>query len=281
MVNIDLEKCDVCGICTRICHESCMFIENKTLHIKYEHCSTCTQCISICPKLALSWDGHQPEPFDKSVYPTPAQMSELFKERRTIRDYKKEKIDKALLEEITSYAIYAPTHDFHLRAIIIDSDYLIDCIDTAIYNFSVRMYKWFFKYSFIFTILKIFVPAQKDEYLKAKPKLENAFKRKRGFKTRPAAIIMIIGKKNVPLSLESAQYAIYNIDLYAQTKGLACRSLVGNQFVLNRNKKLKNKLGLSKKEMIYGTLTIGYPAIKFRNKVFGKKISVQWNQNRN
>ena len=92
---------------------------------------------------------------------------------------------------------------------------------------------------------------------------------------------MIVGDKRIPLSLESAQYALYNIDLYAQVKGLACRNLVGNQAVINRNKKFRKKVGLKPAEKIFGTLTLGYPAIKFKNKVYGKNIMIQWNNNFN
>jgi len=89
--------------------------------------------------------------------------------------------------------------------------------------------------------------------------------------------VMIVGGKRIPLSLESAQYALYNIDLYAQTLGLGCRNLVGNQMFLNRSKSLRKLLKIGKDEKVYGTIAIGYPAIKFKNKVVGKQIPIQWN----
>ena len=64
--------------------------------------------------------------------------------------------------------------------------------------------------------MKLFTPDLEFEYLQAKPKLENANQRKGELKTKPAYIIMIIGNRRIPLSLESAQYAWYNKDLYAQ-----------------------------------------------------------------
>jgi hypothetical protein len=44
--------------------------------------------------------------------------------------------------------------------------------------------------------------------LKARPKLENSLKRKKAFKSLPAAMVFIVADKRVPLSLESAQYAL-------------------------------------------------------------------------
>jgi nitroreductase len=251
--------------------------ENGILKVDYKYCSTCTQCISVCPKQAITWDNVKPEKFDKSLYPDSAHFAELLMQRRTIRDYTNQKIDRLLLEEIAGFAIYAPTNNFNLRTIIIDEDQLINRIDSLIYQFSANLYNWLYRPWIIQLLIKIFSPGMEFEYLKAKPKLENAKKRNRSFKSKPAAIILIIGDKKVPLTLESAQYALYNIDLYAQTKGIACRNLVGTQMVMNKSNYLRELLGLSKNENIFGAITMGYSAINFRNKVMGKNINIQWN----
>jgi len=277
MIKIDLNKCDFCGLCLRICHESCIKFIDGILSIDYKYCSTCTQCIATCPKQALCWDNFKPEEFDKSLYPDSSQLAELLRERRTIRDFTKQQIDKSLLEEVAGYAIYAPTHDFNLRIIIVDDETIIKRIDALILKFSTNLYKWVYKPKIIYLLLKLLTPAYEFEFLKAKPKLENVIKRNKGLKSKPAAVIMIIGNKKTPLSLESAQYALYNIDLYAQTKGIACRNLVGNQLILNVNKQFKKLIGLTRDEKIYGTIALGYPAVRFRNKVCGKQINIQWN----
>jgi nitroreductase len=254
-----------------------MVIDNSILNIDYKYCSTCTQCIAICPKQALTWDNIEPELFNKSLYPDSKQIDELLKERRTIRDFTNKKIEKSLLEEIVSYAIYAPTHNFNLRVIIIDDESLIKLVDSLLLKFSNNLLKWVYKPRIVHFLLKLFTPDLEFEYLKAKPKLEKALKRNCSLKSKPAAIILIIGNKRIPLSLESAQYALYNIDLFAQTKGIACRNLVGNQMILNDNNKFRTTINLNKNERIYGTILMGYPAIKFRNKVIGKKIRINWN----
>ena len=204
-------------------------------------------------------------------------MDELFKERRTIRDFKKEKIERKLLTEIVEYGIYAPTHNFNMRAIIVDDDQIMEHVENEIYNFNVRLYKYFYKSKIIEKFIKIILPYHEYEYLKAKPKLEQSLASGRAFKTRPAALVLVIGDKRIPLSLESAQYALYNMDLYARTKGIGCRNLVGNQMILNRSKLIRNLLTLKKYEKIFATMGLGFPAVKFKNKVIGKKILIQWN----
>lgn len=277
MITIDQARCNLCGICTEICHEHCIYLHDASVSIDHKYCSTCTQCIAVCPQQALSWDHIEPAKFNKELYPEPSQMEELFKERRTVRDFKDVKIDRKLLEEIVSYAIYAPTHSYNMRAIIIDDEKMISRIDQVIYRHSLWIYRTFYKHRFLSHLIRLLTPGRVHEYLKAKPKLESASDRKRSFKSVPAAIVMIVADKRIPLSLESAQYALYNIDLYAQVKGLGCRNLVGNQMFLNKSKPLRKLIKLTKYEKIFGTMAIGYPAVRFSNKVNGKKIHIQWN----
>jgi nitroreductase/NAD-dependent dihydropyrimidine dehydrogenase PreA subunit len=277
MITIDHDRCNLCKECIEICHEYCMSIENQLLSIDFKYCSTCCQCIAICQEQALSWEKVVPAKFDKINYPGPIQINELLRERRTIRDFTNVKIDRALLEQIVNNAKYAPTHNFNFKAIIIDEPEVIENIDEAIYRFTKRLYRFVYKLKIIHQFVKITAPKFEFEYLKAKPKLEKSIQRGRAFKTLPAAIILIVGEKSVPFSLESAQYGLYNIDLYAQSLGLGCRNLVGNQMILNRSRRIRKLLRLSKQEKIFGTIAIGHPAVRFRNKVNGKQMIIQWN----
>jgi len=158
-----------------------MKIENRSLCINLKYCSTCCQCIAICPEQALSWDSIAPISFDKTNYPSPIQLDELFRERRTIRDFKKDKIDRAILEQIVSYASYAPTHNFSFRAIIIDDPEVIGKIESAIYRFTKRLYRFLYKPKVIHWMVRVFAPKSEFEYLKAKPKLKKSIERGRAF----------------------------------------------------------------------------------------------------
>ena len=277
MITVDETLCNDCELCQKICHEYCIDFEGGKISIQHNFCSTCAQCIAICPRLALSWNGIRPSPYNRDLYPGPAQLDELFRERRTIRDFKNRKIERPLLKEIVNFAAYAPTHSFERRLILLDDENLIQQMDRILYRFSARLYRSFYRPGWVHAFIKAFAPSREYEYLKAKPKLEAAVNRKRNFKTRPAAVVMVIGDRRVPLNLESAQYALYNIDLYAQSRGLGCRNLVGNQMFLNRSKSFRRLIGLKKREKILGTLALGYPAVRFRNKVNGKYLDIQWN----
>ncbi len=46
--------------------------------------------------------------------------------------------------------------------------------------------------------------------------------------------------------------------------------------VLDRNRDARTRLGLRKREHILGILLLGYPAVKFVNKVEGRTMPIAW-----
>jgi NAD-dependent dihydropyrimidine dehydrogenase PreA subunit/nitroreductase len=277
MVTLDTEKCTLCGLCVKICHEHCIALSDDTVSINHELCSTCTQCIAVCPQQALSWDSASPVAYDAARLPSPEQLDELFKERRTIRFFKKDRIDRALLEEIIAYGIYSPTNNYELRAVVVDDEEVIEEFDRIIMRFVSRIYKLFFKPKIVFNLIRRITPALDP---KDKVKMESALERGHAIR-KPAAIVFIVGDSRIALSEVSAQYALYNMILYAQVKGIGS-CLWGNARVfLDRSKAARERLGLQKHEHILGGLLLGYPAVKFANKVKGKSMSIEWIESRN
>jgi ferredoxin len=275
MIVVDGTECERCGQCVKICHEACMALGDDGVRIDYDLCSTCTQCIAICPQQALSWDSVAPVAYDRTRLPTAEQLDELFKERRTIRAFKRDRVDRALLEEIVRYGIYAPTNNYALRAVVVDDPDLMVELDRVILQFVARIYNLFFRSRIVFNLIRLITPAMDA---KDKVKMEGNLEQGGTFQDPPAATVFIVGDRRIALSEASAQYALYNIILCAQVRGIGSRLKGTGQIVLDRSKVARRRLGLHKHEHILGTLELGVPAVRFRNKVSGKTLSIQWNE---
>ncbi len=275
MITFHQDRCSGCGLCINNCHESCLAMVNGTIQIDRVLCDACAQCVAICPRQAFSWDGSQPVAFDRSLLPSAAQLMELFKERRSIREFKAMPIEQTLLQEIAASGVYAPTHNQLFKAIIVDDPVLIAQLSDAILSINNRIYRLVYQSRLIAVLADLF--GYGDEFRKALPKLEWVYRRGSTFSSTPAAIILVVGRKNVALAEASAQYALANMMYYAQVKGLgAC--LWGNApLFLDKIRPIRQRLGLKKLERIYGALYMGYPKIKFSNKVAGKALPLQWN----
>lgn len=281
MIVVDGNKCSGCGLCARICHEQCIVLTDGSgdmvAQIDHRLCSTCTQCIAICPRQALSWDHVPPVAYEDGRLPSAEQLEELFKQRRTIRHFEPDRIDRALVEEIVSYGIYAPTNNYQLRAILVDDPATMETLDGIIVRFVSWIYKLFYRSEIVFSLVRAITPAMDP---KDRVKMAGDLERGRTFDTLPAATIFIVGDRRIGLSEASAQYALYNMILYAQAKGIGSRLKGTGPIMLDRSKAAKRLLGLRKREHILGTLELGYPAVRFRNKVEGKTMSLQWNGRR-
>jgi len=275
MITLNPKECSLCGLCARLCHESCISLTEMGPLIDQQGCSTCAQCVAACPTQALTWKGLAAIQFERQRLPTPEQLDELFKERRSIRKFKRKKIDRSLLEEIAQYGGFAPTHAFNLRALIVDDDSLIDQLDLAI----VENCRWVYRLTYRIKLIAVLADwlGYGDELTKARPKIEATLQRGHSFSSMPTAFIFVVGEKKVPLSEASAQYALANMMYYAQVKGVGTCLWANGPLFIDKNRSLRQQMGIKTNERIFGAMYLGYPAVRFSNKVVGKTLSIQWN----
>lgn len=278
MVIVDGKTCCGCGQCARICHERCISLVgekgSKVAQIDQVLCSTCTQCIAICSRQALSWDGVQPAAYEPGRLPAAEQLAELFKQRRTVRRFKRAGIERALLQEIVASGIYAPTNNYDLRAVVVDDPAIMEGFDVTIMRFVSRVYNLLYRPKIVYNLIRAITPAIDP---KGKVKMEHGLKVGKSFDSLPAALVFVVGDRRIILSEASAQYALYNMILYAQAKGIGSRINGGAPFTLDRSRRSRRRLGLKKHEHILAMVELGYPAVRFRNKVEGKTLSIAWN----
>jgi NAD-dependent dihydropyrimidine dehydrogenase PreA subunit/nitroreductase len=272
VVIIDEGKCIGCGSCVEICHEGCMALDGGAVAIDHALCSTCTQCIAVCPEGALSWDGVPAVPYDRSCLPAPEQLEELFKERRTMRFFAPDRVDRALLHEIAAMGIYAPTNNYGLQAIIVDEEQTVALLDRICTDTAAKIYRLIYKPKIVFGLL-----SKLTSSLKATDKVKFEHVIARGYTLhKPPAMVFVVGEKWVAHSEASAQYYLYNMILYAQAKGLGCCLWGGGKLLLDRSKVARQRLGLRRGEHILGIVVLGYPGVQFANKVEGKSLPIRW-----
>ncbi|MBF0494025.1 MAG: nitroreductase family protein, partial [Candidatus Omnitrophica bacterium] len=116
MLNIDHAKCVKCGACVDVCPVK--VIEKKpgdfpeSVVWAPKACITCGHCVCVCPKGAISHKDIQVDKcgtVDEKLFINTAQVEQLLKGRRSIRVYKKDKIDRKVIEKLIDIARMAPT----------------------------------------------------------------------------------------------------------------------------------------------------------------------------
>lgn len=110
---VDQERCIQCGECVADCLPQIIAMEEDGYPTITDEssCIRCQHCLTVCPTAAVSVLGKKPEDsLDlKGAFPAPETMTALIKGRRSIRRYKQENLDPALLNTLLDTAWHAPT----------------------------------------------------------------------------------------------------------------------------------------------------------------------------
>jgi len=269
VITVNADKCIGCGLCVKVCHNRCVALVDAIANINTALCDRCTQCIAVCPQQALSWGDVLPVRYDKTQRPSPEQLDELFKERRSIRFFKKDSLDRSLVEEIVNYGIYAPTNNHNLRAVVVTDRRAIEALERIVVRFNARIYELFFKPELIFALLSRLSSA-------VNPHVRVKLEERRHDLFNPAAMVLVVGDQRIAFSEASAQAALDHMTFYAWVHGVGSCLWGAGQIILDRNRAARERLGLQRREHILGILLLGYPAVNFVNRVEGRRMDIQW-----
>lgn len=117
LFSIDESKCKRDGICAADCPLQLIQITGEAafpspIEGAEQFCINCGHCVAICPHSALALKTMRPEecfPVNKEALPTPEQAKLLLTARRSMRTYKKQPVDRKVLNELINVARHAPS----------------------------------------------------------------------------------------------------------------------------------------------------------------------------
>jgi len=115
-VRIDEATCTQCGQCARICPTEILKLEDGRVHVgdSLLGCIACGHCMMVCPGGSIAVTGRGISPED--LLPLPLvearadgdALAALMQARRSVRRFRDEELDPALLDRILTLASSAP-----------------------------------------------------------------------------------------------------------------------------------------------------------------------------
>lgn len=130
---VDRTRCINCGLCAADCPSRIIDMTDEGPAVTRPNglkCIRCQHCLSICPKGAVSVVGVGPEDclLAQEELPAADKVEYLLKTRRSVRRYKKEDLDPALIGKLLGAASYAPTgkNARKVRFTVIDKGEVMD-----------------------------------------------------------------------------------------------------------------------------------------------------------
>lgn len=115
---INSEKCNLCGLCIKICKDFSLMIDKNGKLIVSDKpvfgCFACGQCAAICPNEAIEIEGREFSKDDLIDYPDKESKSDyehlhkLLLGRRSVRDFKDKQVEKEIIDKIVFTSSTAP-----------------------------------------------------------------------------------------------------------------------------------------------------------------------------
>lgn len=108
---VNENTCVRCGLCVSDC--VCTIIEMEDIPFiaptNLEKCIRCGHCQAICPTSSITLNGIAPEALPAAERPTTERIIEsVIKNRRSVRNFSKDPVDKNILEKVIDIAAWAP-----------------------------------------------------------------------------------------------------------------------------------------------------------------------------
>ncbi|TFG02416.1 MAG: 4Fe-4S dicluster domain-containing protein [Promethearchaeota archaeon] len=249
IVGIDKDKCTKCGLCVNECPASNITMEGEdgvAMFDPLKPCINCGHCIAICPTNAvmykrmkddaLSFEGVQ----DPSKLIPHETMYQFIRAKRSIRQYKEDKVPPDMLKKVIDSMRYAPTGTNlrNMKCLVISDAEKIKTLSEEIVN------AW-----------SMTMPGEYSKMLQQKREGDPIF-------YNAPHVIILHSKSSSPMDYINAAIAMTYGMFCAQSLGLGTCWIGLAYIILSQNKELQKKTtGIRGK--ILGIMSIGYPAVKY------------------
>lgn len=250
-ISVDTSKCIGCELCIKNCVAHNIKKHNEKAEIILEDCVLCGQCAAICPKKAINISGYDEEPIDTQDYHLdPKTVLEVIRFRRTIRQFKQDRIPNEVISQILEAGRLT-----HTAKNTQDVSYIIlDKEKEQIEQLAVRLFKK------VKPFADMLSPMAKNN------KIHDHF----FFFNAP--LVLVILANNATNGLLAAQ----NMEFVSEAHGLGV--LYSGYFTMaaNISPKIKKALKIPKGKKVAMTLVLGYPNVKFRRSTQHEKIDITY-----
>jgi len=277
---IDNNKCTLCGTCTEICGAKTLEIINaKLVQTHTSSCCMCAHCAAICPQNAIEANSENFRNFKvKNIDNNSTEVEKLLIGKRSVREFKKNEIEKNILEKLIYFAEKAPSSSNQRKReyiIVTDKNKILDLEKTVLKKFNA-----------LNIILKPFIIKAVNVFSKNMAsylslvwddikKMNEDFEKGEFpiFRNAPC-VVCFVAPKNAVQAKDDCVIAEQYMMLYAQSLGIGSCIIGYAQYA---HKAVEKKLNISKNKKIYAVAIFGYSKFKYKKEIeFLNKPKTTW-----
>ncbi len=283
MITIDIEKesCIKCGKCVRVCPAYILTQEDSKAEIGKRNvhtCIVCGHCVAACPTDSVihsEFPEQKVHTLNREILPSPEQVMELCKARRSNRAFLSSPVPEEYLGQIVEAAHLAPTASNGQEVsftIVTDPDLIKQISDITIETFQNTIKK------ITNPLVKPFINLISPEAKSAVPKLSAVIaKHKSGTDAilRGAkAVLFIHTPSSSNFGRQDANLAYQNASLMAESLGVSqfYTGYVCIAIDLDKKKSLAKLLNIEGN--IHAGMALSMPAFKFSKYTDRKEVNL-------
>jgi nitroreductase/NAD-dependent dihydropyrimidine dehydrogenase PreA subunit len=279
-VTIDEQLCSHCAKCAAICPAEVLGFENGHVSVKPDSpfgCIACGHCMMSCPEGAVRVTGRGISPEDLRPLPPKAQragadqLAALMQSRRSVRHFREEEMDPALLERMVEMAASAPMGipPWDVGCVTVCGREKVQWLAAEVvqgYQGFLNMFK-----PWLLTCLRPFQGRETNEMFRhfilplARTYVEH-HRRGRDMLFYNAPAVLIFHHSPYADPVDAAIACTYAM-LAAESMGLGTTIIGGAPPILQRNKRLCASLGIPKANKPSLSMIVGYPKVEFKRTI--------------
>ncbi len=271
-ISLDEPRCTRCGKCIRLMKGYCISEKDGYPVFDSDLCNICQKCVAICPSRAITVNGHHPERISEMCICSSTELRSLFEKRRSIKHFIDKRVPREILQEIISIAGYSPNQNKNISVHVVDDAQLLQEIDESAVSFVRAIYRFLFVLNPVAPLLMIV----SREFRTIRRKMEyDLVTRKKVMKDNTQALIILTGRKSVPVTESSAHYMLASVMYMAEASGIGTCLMDSFVLSLNANPGIRRVLGI--RHSVLGVLALGYSSEQILNIPRGYQPDIKWN----
>lgn len=267
LLTVNQELCVKCGICAEVCPNGIIGMAAEGPEMRYAPaCIACGHCTAVCPHGALD---HVKAPLDKQTklahYPVLNEevAGAFLRSRRSIRAYKKDRIDKEKILRLLDIARFAPSgcNSQGLSYIVIENP-------AKLKQITEKTVEWLEKQL-----------REGAEWAKAFAGVADVY-RKQGIDVilRGApSLVVATAPRDFLLGHDNARFSLEYVELYATAMGLGtCWAGFVEMAAGSSYQPLLETMEIQAGFAVAGAMMLGYPKYTYHRLVDRNPLQVTW-----
>jgi len=285
-INIDEDHCTRCGACVAVCASAHVFElqESAAQPVRSEDCWLCGHCVAVCPVDAIQ---HSDYPLDAcpsiDSLPSYEELVTALRARRSTRVYRDKPVPRHTVRQLVDVSRYAPsaTNAQEVDWVALDDPARIERLSVEVVSTLARM-AGLLQNPLLRPFLSLALgKARVEKAAESAEDFERLVERQRQgedpiFYHAPVVLVAHV-PQGTYFGRSDAVYATYNLMLAAERLGLGTCHIGFFNAARERNRGLRDIVGLPPERRIEVVMTLGYPRFTFRRALPRRRRELEWN----